>query len=62
MATYTSKIGVDDLTLLTTLSNDEINGVLSKRYAKDIIYVRLPLASTFSPLALAFNYKKHETK
>jgi myosin heavy subunit len=37
---YTSKHGVDDMVMLTSISNDAINDNLKKRFAADLIYVR----------------------
>jgi hypothetical protein len=40
MQTYVSKTGVDDMTMLTDISNGGITDNLKKRYEKDQIYVR----------------------
>lgn len=36
---YAGKCGVDDMVMLTKISNDGINENLKKRHASDIIYV-----------------------
>jgi len=35
---YTSKHGVDDMVMLTSISNDAINDNLKKRFSADLIY------------------------
>lgn len=55
MQAYASKHGVDDMVMLSKISNDGINDNLKKRHEKDIIYVSMIFRCSVSFVRTVFS-------